>query len=163
VTERLALQDLRRPITPNDLPSEICSPRATAPAPARPNHQRTMVPVVAASPASPQPEAVSAVVERAWQQLMNGEEFWSAVQRPFRAHELTRADLAALVDRGLQETGGSYRALVRLFNLPAEEYKRFHAFLYQQKCNLPVGTYRESAGSRQRPQPVPLREYRMAC
>jgi hypothetical protein len=79
-----------------------------------------MVPVVAASPASPQPEAVSAVVERAWQQLMNGEEFWSAVQRPFRAHELTRADLAALVDRGLQETGGSYRALVRLFNLPAE-------------------------------------------
>jgi hypothetical protein len=70
------------------------------------------------------------------------------VQKPFRAHEVTRAELAALIDRGLQETRGSYRALVRLFNLPPSDYKRFHAFLYQQNCNLPVGPYRTAETTR---------------
>jgi hypothetical protein len=27
--------------------------------------------------------------------------------------------------------------------MPPTDYKRFHAFLYQQKCNLPVTPYRE--------------------
>jgi DNA-binding NtrC family response regulator len=153
VTERLALHDLRRPIAPDDLPSDILS-RLTAPAPAAP--KSGTVPAagmpafgVPASPAVP-PAPVNAIVERAWERLMSGEEFWTAVQQPFRAHELTRADLAALVDRGLQSTHGSYRALVRLFNMPAEDYKRFHAFLYQQNCNLPVGPYRNAAGNRPR-------------
>ena len=42
------------------------------------------------------------------------------------------------IDTGLQTTCGSYRALLKLFNLPASDYKRFHAFLYARKCNLPV-------------------------
>jgi hypothetical protein len=50
--------------------------------------------------------------------------------------------LTALVDRGLTETRGSYRALLALFNLPENDYKKFHAFLYQQRCNLPVAPYR---------------------
>ena len=80
---------------------------------------------------------------------MTGADFWDVVQKPFRAHEVTRPELAALIDRGLQETRGSYRALVKLFNLPASDYKRFHAFLYQQNCNLPVGPYRSgTVGSR---------------
>jgi hypothetical protein len=61
------------------------------------------------------------------------------VHQPFKAHELTRDDLAALIDRGLQHTRGSYRALLATFGLPTSDYKRFHAFLYQQNCNLPVG------------------------
>jgi hypothetical protein len=73
---------------------------------------------------------------------MSGGDFWEVVQKPFRAHEVTRAELAALIDRGLHETRGSYRALVKLFNLSSTDYKRFHAFLYQQNCNLPVGPYR---------------------
>jgi hypothetical protein len=36
---------------------------------------------------------------------------------------------------------------VRLFNLPPSDYKRFHAFLYQQNCNLPVGPYRSGDGT----------------
>jgi hypothetical protein len=32
-----------------------------------------------------------------------------------------------------------------VFNLPPTQYKRFHAFLYQHNCNLPVGTYRRMA------------------
>ena len=87
-------------------------------------------------------------VDRLWAHLMAGEDFWNVVQRPFRAHELTRSELVALIDRGLHHTRGSYRALVKAFNLPSNDYKRFHAFLYQQNANLPVTPYREAAGLR---------------
>jgi hypothetical protein len=32
--------------------------------------------------------------------------------------------------------------LLKVFHLPSSDYKRFHAFLYQQRCNLPVASYR---------------------
>ena len=32
--------------------------------------------------------------------------------------------------------------LLAVFNLPTTDYKRFHAFLYQQNCNLPVAAYK---------------------
>jgi DNA-binding NtrC family response regulator len=168
VTERLVLHDLRRPITPDDLPRDILALLTAQPAAERPKTEPAPMQVaVPGAPVSPEPAgaapAVNSVVERVWQQLMNGEEFWSAVQRPFRAHELTRADLAAIIDRGLQETRGSYRALVRLFNMPSVDYKRFHAFLYQQNCNLPVGPYREASGNRPRAQSIASREFRAAC
>ena len=82
--------------------------------------------------------------EKLWQRLMAGEDFWTVVHQPFKAHELTRDDLAALIDQGLQHTRGSYRALLTTFGLPTSDYKRFHAFLYQQNCNLPVGPYRSA-------------------
>ena len=68
----------------------------------------------AARPAVPS----SAMAERLWQRMTTGEDFWSVVGQAFKARELTRADLTALVDRGLTETRGSYRALLALFNLP---------------------------------------------
>jgi two-component system NtrC family response regulator len=131
VTERIALRDSNRAIAPGDLPAEIRSGESVSiavsgPSPAAPVEQ-------------PQPQGIA---QHLWDRLMTGADFWDVVQKPFRAHEVTRAELAALIDRGLQETRGSYRALVRLFNLPASDYKRFHAFLYQQSCNLPVGPYR---------------------
>jgi hypothetical protein len=82
------------------------------------------------------------VADRLWDRLANGEDFWAVVHQPFKAHELTRDDLAALIHRGLEYTRGSYRALLGVFGLPPTDYKRFHAFLYQQNCNLPVGPYR---------------------
>jgi hypothetical protein len=75
--------------------------------------------------------------------MQAGEDFWVVVYQAFKARALTRADLAALIDSGLQETRGSYRALLQVFHLPPTEYKRFHAFLYQHQCNLPVKPYRE--------------------
>ena len=89
-------------------------------------------------------------VERLWEVLMAGGDFWTVVQQPFKARELTRSELAALIDRGLQHTRGSYRGLIKTFNLPATDYKRFHAFLYQQNCNLPVGPYRHGTEVRSR-------------
>ena len=94
--------------------------------------------VDASKPAVP----ASAMAEKLWQRMATGEDFWSVVGQAFKARELTRADLTALVDRGLTETRGSYRALLGLFNLPESDYKKFHAFLYQQRCNLPVAPYR---------------------
>jgi DNA-binding NtrC family response regulator len=108
--------------------------------------------------------STEAVVDRLWERLMAGEDFWSVVQQPFRARRLTRTDLAALIDRGLQHTSGSYRALVRTFNLPPEDYKKFHAFLYQQNCNLPVAPYRHaSVRARGYAGRLYRREYSAAC
>jgi transcriptional regulator with PAS, ATPase and Fis domain len=83
-------------------------------------------------------------VDAIWDRLGAGEDFWTAVHRPFKARELCRSELSSLIDRGLRETGGSYKRLLRLFNIQPDHYKRFHAFLYQQKCNLPVHSYRKS-------------------
>jgi DNA-binding NtrC family response regulator len=135
VTERIALRDSNRPITPADLPVEVRGGERTAAAQTGP------------SPVAEQPHGPG-IAQHLWDKLINGADFWEVVQKPFRAHEVTRAELAALIDRGLQETRGSYRALVRLFNLPPSDYKRFHAFLYQQNCNLPVGPYRTAEGTR---------------
>jgi DNA-binding NtrC family response regulator len=131
VTERIALRDSNRPIAPADLPEDIRSGERVAVAVPGPGH------VVAI----PETQA-QGVAQHLWDKLMSGGDFWEVVQKPFRAHEVTRAELAALIDRGLHETRGSYRALVKLFNLSSTDYKRFHAFLYQQNCNLPVGPYR---------------------
>ena len=135
VTERIALRDSNRPITPADLPAEIRAGERAVIAASGPGQA-----------AGPEPHGPG-IAQHLWDKLMTGGDFWEVVQKPFRAHEVTRAELAALIDRGLQETRGSYRALVRLFNLPPTDYKRFHAFLYQQNCNLPVGPYRSGEGN----------------
>jgi DNA-binding NtrC family response regulator len=141
VTERIALRDTNRPISPADLPVELRGPQSiTVTTAAAPGQESS----------GEQPHG-QPIAQHLWDKLMTGGDFWDVVQKPFRAHEITRAELAALIDRGLQETRGSYRALVRLFNLPPSDYKRFHAFLYQQNCNLPVGPYRTGVGSRGTP------------
>jgi DNA-binding NtrC family response regulator len=145
VAERIVLQDRVGPVPAEALPHEIRdggvagatsvsvahgSPSGSVLAPAGRNLKET----------SPVP--TSATADRLWQRMNVGEDFWTVVGQAFKARELTRADLTALVDRGLTETRGSYRALLALFNLPDSDYKKFHAFLYQQRCNLPVAPYR---------------------
>lgn len=141
MTERIVVRASDVPIAPDALPREVLGER------------EAVAIVVPAAPASSQDEVARALpgrqvvrhsetADRLWQRLMAGEDFWTVVHQPFKAHELTRDDLAALIDRGLQHTRGSYRALLSTFGLPAPDYKRFHAFLYQQNCNLPVGPYR---------------------
>lgn len=147
MTERLVLRDLSGPITPTELPSEVRQGQGAV---------RAVPPV-----GLPSMGPVEAAIEQVWGGLQAGGDFWTVVQRPFKAHEITRAQLAALIDRGLQQTRGSYRALVRLFNLPPSDYKRFHAFLYQQNCNLPVAPYR--TGTIGKPVDSPSIADRLAC
>jgi DNA-binding NtrC family response regulator len=153
ITERLVLKEHQAPVTPDDLPAEIRG-GAVQGAGFRVEtavlwHKPDARPASAASPASdtsvPVFHHAPAAVDHLWNLMANGHSFWTVVYRAFKAHELTRTELAALIDRGLQETGGSYTALLKVFNLPATDYKRFHAFLYQQDCNLPVASYRRKA------------------
>ncbi|MBI2186013.1 MAG: sigma-54-dependent Fis family transcriptional regulator [Acidobacteria bacterium] len=159
ITERLVLAEPDGAITPDHLPSEIREARATLP------------PLSLAAPGAP-PPAPPAAVSRApapptvmdaalsehgldrvaslWNRMAAGEDFWSVVYAAFKARELTRTELAAIIDRGLHTTGGSYTMLLKVFNLPPADYKRFHAFLYQQECNLPVALYRKRKAGRTR-------------
>jgi DNA-binding NtrC family response regulator len=158
LTERLVVREWDRPITPDDLPVEMRGSRqavSTAPPPKVGFNQES------ASTAR-RLEQGSGTADRLWERLIAGENFWTVVHQPFKAHELTRDDLAALIHRGLEQTRGSYRALLGVFGLPPTDYKRFHAFLYQQNCNLPVGPYRTARASIRR-QDRPAAVYNPAC
>jgi DNA-binding NtrC family response regulator len=143
VSERLALSDHRRAIRADDLPIELqqryaakvvvgSTPGVTVVGTGTPE-QKPVVPEL----------RQSETADKLWQRLTNGEDFWTVVHKPYKARELARPDLVSIIDRGLQHTHGSYRALLKVFHLPASDYKRFHAFLYQQQCNLPVAGYRQ--------------------
>jgi DNA-binding NtrC family response regulator len=161
LAERLVVREWERPIAAEDLPSEIRGWRETtstvAGAAAVPglSHEG-----LAATPR--RPDRSSNTADRLWERLIAGESFWTVVHQPFKAHELTRDDLAALIHRGLEHTRGSYRALLGVFGLPPTDYKRFHAFLYQQNCNLPVGPYRTARATMRR-QDRPPSAYTPAC
>jgi DNA-binding NtrC family response regulator len=143
VAERLVVSGLSEPVTPDDLPSDV---RSVPSRPAAAAQER---------PAGPSPVAVSAtatvsacsasgptVTEALWNRLLGGEDFWSVVHQPFKAHDLTRNDLRAVIFRGLQHTRGNYRQLVRTFHMPDADYKRFLSFLSQHDCNLPFQAHR---------------------
>jgi hypothetical protein len=51
--------------------------------------------------------------------------------------------LHALIQRGLMETHGSYRAMLALLNLPPTDYKRLLSFLRQHNCHVPFQSFRE--------------------
>lgn len=75
--------------------------------------------------------------------LVEGREsFWSAVYEPFMSRDLTRADVRLLIGRGLEQTHGSYRLLIGLFNMESEDYKRFLSFLRKYDCQLPFQRFR---------------------
>jgi transcriptional regulator with PAS, ATPase and Fis domain len=76
------------------------------------------------------------------QMVEAGQPFWAAIYRPFAAQKVTHEDLRALVARGLEQTRGSYRGLVRLFNLPGHDYRRFLRFLTKNECRLPFLAFR---------------------
>jgi len=136
VAERLVVFERDRPVSPDDLPPEFREPR---PMPA------TESAAIDTRDPQGQPPSDGNVPDRVrqlWNRLQAGENFWVVVHKAFKERELARADLGALIDQGLRKTGGSYRDLLMLFNLPASDYRRFHGFLYQQKCNLPVDKYR---------------------
>jgi transcriptional regulator with PAS, ATPase and Fis domain len=71
--------------------------------------------------------------------------FWEHVYPMFLERDLTRHDIRALVSRGLAETKGSYRALLKLFGMPPTDYNRFHNFLTAHGCKVDFRTFRTGA------------------
>jgi len=74
------------------------------------------------------------------------ESFWSAVYAPFMSRDITREDLRSLVRKGLEQTGGNYRMLTELFNMPPTDYKRFLNFLRKHHCHVAFQQFRTIQG-----------------
>ena len=119
--ERLVLRARSGMITPADLPMEIIPPpQAAVREPVR-----------------------GAAIERMYDRMLNGREsFWTVVYEPFMSRDMTRDDLRALISRGLEQTRGSYRILVQMFNMPESDYKRFLNFLRKHDCQMPFQKFR---------------------
>jgi DNA-binding NtrC family response regulator len=140
VVERLVVRTQSGVITPEDLPREI-SGRWVAPAA---SHATVAI--------RPTPDVL---FER---MSVDGESFWSVVYEPFMSRDLTRQDLRLVVSRGLEETRGSYKALVQFFNLAPGDYKRFLSFLRKYECQMPFQPFRalDTRLGAPRPTDVPL-------
>ena len=75
--------------------------------------------------------------------ILQVKNFWESVARPYADRLITRTHVENVVRRGLQQSNGSYRRLVRLFNLPDSDYKRFMDFLRRHRCNVDYRQYRQ--------------------
>ena len=71
--------------------------------------------------------------------------FWADVYEMFMRRDITRDDLRGLIRRGLSATRGSYRGMLVLFGLPAEDYKRLLNFLNAHDCALDFRDFRHAA------------------
>jgi transcriptional regulator with PAS, ATPase and Fis domain len=124
VVERLVVRSRTGLITMLDLPREIL-------------HEGG--PAVARSTIPSAPSIADSLFERL---VTNRESFWSVVYPAFMSRDLTRADLRAVLRRGLQQTGGNYKVLVELFNMPPTDYKRFLNFVRKHECQVPFQGFR---------------------
>jgi len=132
VVERLVARGIEGEVGVDDLPPEIH--KAIAPPSSTP---------VAAAPAA------ASVAQTLYERVVeHHEDFWECVHSTFMARDMTRADLRAIVERGLASTGGNYRLLVELFGMPASDYKRFLSFLRKYQCHVPFQQFRSAIGTR---------------
>jgi two-component system response regulator HydG len=132
VAERLTIRAGGREIQISDLPADVLRSVSGA----------TAAIAVGAKPSKP-------VAEQLYEAMVKERQsFWSAVYSPFMSRDLTRADLRALVKRGLESTSGNYKVLVELFNMKPDDYKRFLGFLRKYHCHVPFQQFRSAALSR---------------
>jgi transcriptional regulator with PAS, ATPase and Fis domain len=72
----------------------------------------------------------------------DGDSFWTTVYPLYMNREITRGNVRDLVHKGLEEARGNYKIVLRLFNMPETDYKRFLNFLRKHDCQLPFKEYR---------------------
>ena len=84
-----------------------------------------------------------------------GASFWEHVYPKFLARDITRDDLRDLIRRGLQETEGRYKSLLKLFGMPASDYRRFMNFLAAHECGVAVREFRGTAPEDEASSPMP--------
>jgi transcriptional regulator with PAS, ATPase and Fis domain len=135
IAERLVVRASADDIEPRDLPLEVLRGSSMEENPAS-HRTTTTVPARSAS-------------EALFERMVNGgESFWTCVYAPFMSRDLTRDDMRAIVRRGLERTGGNYRVMVELFNMPLEDYKRFLGVLHKYQCHMPFQQFRSAAPNR---------------
>jgi transcriptional regulator with PAS, ATPase and Fis domain len=128
VAERLIVRDGKHAVLPDDLPPEIQQPA---------HGDGAAAPVAAVD--SRAASRADALYER---MVRAGEPFWETVHPLFMSRDLTRDDVRTLLRRGLEQTRGSYKLLVELFNMPPSDYKRFLNFLRKHDCQVEFQRYR---------------------
>ena len=100
----------------------------------------------AADSVLPVKERRKQVSDELYQALVSGGySFWEHIHPLFLHRDVTRHDMRELVRRGLGTTRGNYRALLRLFGMPAADYKRFLNFLAAHGCNVDFRAFRSGA------------------
>jgi transcriptional regulator with PAS, ATPase and Fis domain len=137
VAERLIVRSRSDFLTAADLPEEIRYRDAVTPRP-----------VAATTPSQ------SPIEELFARMVIDRESFWTAVHPVFVARDLTRADLRAILHKGLHQTGGNYKMLVQLFNMPDTDYKRFLHFLRKHECLVSFQQFRIARRATERVQPT---------
>jgi transcriptional regulator with PAS, ATPase and Fis domain len=78
--------------------------------------------------------------------VRDGYSFFEHIHPLFLSRDITRHDLRELVCRGLATTRGNYRALLSLFGLPEEDYKKFLNFLGAHDCTVDFRPFRHGEG-----------------
>jgi transcriptional regulator with PAS, ATPase and Fis domain len=68
--------------------------------------------------------------------------FWDSVATPFSERLITRNQVERVIRRGLEQTRGSYKKLLPLFQIPESDYKRFMDFLRRSRCNVDFRQFR---------------------
>jgi len=74
--------------------------------------------------------------------VQEGESFWTAVYPLYMQREITKSNVREVVRRGLNDARGNYKIVARMFNLGADDYKRFLNFLRKHDCQLPFKEFR---------------------
>ena len=139
LAERLVVRGAPRVILPQDLPPEVSVRRVAA----------------SSAPAAPDMRTALSVGELLFERLVTKREsFWETVYEPFMARDLTREELRTIVRLGLQHTRGSYKGLLALFNMPADDYKRMLAFLRKFQCHMPFQRFRNLPIQRSMPSAI---------
>jgi transcriptional regulator with PAS, ATPase and Fis domain len=124
VIERLVVVGRNDTIGPDDLPPDLRAPVAAA---VQSNGTRE-----------------PAIVEEMYARLTKDRHsFWNAVYPLYMQREITKSDVRDLVRKGLEESRGNYKIMLRLFNMETREYKKFLNFLRKHQCQLPYREYRQ--------------------
>ena len=74
--------------------------------------------------------------------VTGGYSFWDHIYPLFLSRDITRHDMRELVRRGLATTRGNYRALLKLFGMSNDDYKRFLNFLAAHDCRADFREFR---------------------
>jgi len=123
VVERLVVNGRSGVVSIDELPSEI---RARQGVLARPLRERRRT-----------------VGDELFKRLVNdGESFWSVVYPLYMQREITKSSVRELVRKGLEDARGNYKIVLRLFNMPPEDYKKFLNFLRKHDCQPSFKEYR---------------------
>jgi DNA-binding NtrC family response regulator len=87
--------------------------------------------------------------------VTRGASFWEHVYPLFLSRDITRHDLRQLVRRGLRESRGRYKSLLRLFGMPSRDYRRFMNFLAAHDCGVEFREFRKAVSTSEPSSGVP--------